>query len=620
MRQLLNRAVLLLIFGVIAFNALSLGGVRLLDQVVSMAVIGVALCLFAVRALSSGRPVSVGGVPGMLLWAFFIYACARHTFVDCEYVSRRELIDVALAASVYFLTVNFAEKPREWRWLVGGVLLLAAAIALYAAYQYLSRSEHVWWSTRPAQYRGRGSGTFMNPNHLAGFLELVLPLGVALTASRRSSWTVRIVAAYCVLVITAGIIVAFSRGGWLAAASGLGFISVWVVLDRRRTWGWRIAIVVSVAILCGLASSTLMMRQRISVAAKELGGDQVSTRLVIWQSARQVWRTSPWWGVGADHFQYRYFAYRDPWLQTNPVRVHNDYLNTLCDYGVAGFGLAFMAVAVLFWQGFGALGRAGREPAANQRGSGDAATLLAGAAAGALALAIHSFLDFNLHIRANLLLGAMVSGLISVGIRESLEITTRSRPKDDSPTGLRRWLCGGLAAVLALGFIWQLSSALPEALALRQFSAATRGSREAREALHRAARIEPANPVTLMKLGDHYRQQSMLGEGDYEALAREALHWYERAMAQTPGSPFPPMNLGMCLDWLGRHDEAGVAFERMIQLDPNGNRAKAMMGWHYFQIEDYSRSREWIQRSLESRHPLDPVAVSYDELLRSRGH
>lgn len=620
MSQFLNRSVLLLIFGVIGYNALAFGGVRLVDQVLSMVMTGLALGLFALRSFISRRWVSAGGIPGLLIFAFFIYACARHTFADTEYASRRELIELALGVALFYLTVNCVEKPVEWRCLIGGLLVVATAAALYASYQYFARAEHVWTSIRPDQYRGRGSGTFVNPNHLAGFLELVLPLGVVLAASSRLSWTKRIVAAYFVLAIIAGIVVTFSRGGWLAAASGLGLIFIWMTLAQRRNFGWMIALLVGVAIICGLVSSTIFMRQRISVAVKEFKGDQVSTRRLIWKSAWEVWGTNPWWGVGADQFQYQYFAYRDPWLQTNPVRVHNDYLNTLCDYGMVGFSLAICAVAVLFGGGFRALGRAWRETAANRRGDGDATNLLAGATAGAVALAIHSFLDFNLHIRANLLLAALVCGLICVGIRKSLETTTGGQSAFHLPTGFRRWLSGALAAAMAIGFIWQLKFAVPEALALRQFSAAEWGSQEAQVALQRAARIEPANPVTMMKLGDHYRQRSMLGEGDYEELGKEAIDWYGRALVQTPLSPYPPMNLGMCLDFLGRHDEARGFFARMIKLDPNGNRAKAMMGWHYFQIEDYARSREWIQSSLESRHPLDPVAINYDEFLRTRGY
>ena len=620
MNQILNRAVLFLIFAAIAYNALAFGGVRLIDQVFSMVMTGLALGLFAIRSLASRRWVSAGGIPGLFIFVFFMYACARHSFADTEYASRRELIEVALGVALFYLTVNCVEKPVEWRCLIGGLLVVATAAALYASYQYFARSEHVWTSIRPDQYRGRGSGTFVNPNHLAGFLELVLPLGVVLSATSRLSWPKRIMAAYCVLAIIAGIVVTFSRGGWLAAASGLGMISIWMTLAQRRKFGWMLAMLLGVAIFCGLVSSTYIMRQRISIAVKEFEGDQVSTRRLIWQSAWEVWGTNPWWGVGADQFQYQYFAYRDPWLQTNPVRVHNDYLNTLCDYGLAGFGLAFIAVVGLFVRAFRGLGRVWRERATNLRDDGDAANLIAGAAAGALTLAIHSFLDFNLHIRANLLLGAFVCGLICVGVRKPLETRTAKQSAFDLPTGFRRWLGGALAAALAIGFIWQLRFAVPEALALRQFSAAEWGSREAQEALQRAARIEPANPVTLMKLGDYYRQRSMLGEGDYEKLGKEAIDWYERAMAQTPVSPYPPMNLGMCLDFLGRHDEARGFFERMIKLDPNGNRAKAMMGWHYFQIEDYARSREWIQRSLESRHPLDTVALNYDTLLRSRGY
>jgi Flp pilus assembly protein TadD len=86
------------------------------------------------------------------------------------------------------------------------------------------------------------------------------------------------------------------------------------------------------------------------------------------------------------------------------------------------------------------------------------------------------------------------------------------------------------------------------------------------------------------------------------------------------GQPLAVQYYGMCLDWLGRHEEAAGQFEEMIRLDPNGKRAMAMMGWHYFQVEDYAKSRQWIKRARELPHAADPVATSYDLFLKARGY
>lgn len=623
MSQILNRAMLLIAFLAVAYNVLSYGGVRLMDQTVTMGLTIVALVLYAWRTIISAAPPRSGGLAGVLILCFLGYAFVRHQFAVTEYVSRRELIDVALGVAMFFLVLNSGERVREVAWLIGGLLVLGAALSLYAGYQYFAKSDLVWTSVRPEIYGGRGSGSFINPNHFAGFLAMILPLGLALSLSARCSWTMRIIWGYCVLVIISGIVLTFSRGGWIAALAGVLALLGWVLVSRRKTIAW--LLLLGMALVMGIAgawvSRSMLLRERARLTQTEFQSWPISTRVLIWKAAVGEWKENPWWGIGADQFQYRYFEHRDPWLQTNPVRVHNDYLNTLCEYGIVGLSLVLFNAAWLFLLSGRLLAGARRDGVEGERREGDRVLLLAGAGSGLVALAFHSVVDFNLHLRGNLLLAALLMGLLTRLVAEARE-KHRDRIEVENRTNGRLMRAGALivAVLLAAGLGWELRRKIPETIALRQVGGHQRGTDAWLDELLVAAAVESGNPETIMKLGDYYRQRSLLGEEDYKEAAESALQWYERAMVLMPASPFPPMGLGMCLDWLGRHDEAGQSFERMIQLDPNGNRAKAMMGWHYFQIEDYAESRKWIQRSLEGRHPLDSVALNYDGLLRSRGH
>jgi len=59
------------------------------------------------------------------------------------------------------------------------------------------------------------------------------------------------------------------------------------------------------------------------------------------------------------------------------------------------------------------------------------------------------------------------------------------------------------------------------------------------------------------------------------------------------------MRIGMCLDWLGRHNEAAPYFEKALNLDPNDYYTMAHQGWHFFQTGDYGRAKEWFERSVK---------------------
>ena len=76
------------------------------------------------------------------------------------------------------------------------MLMGGTGIAIYGLVQVIAGSESVWHFTRPSQYTGRGSGTFINPNHFAGFLGMLLPLCLASVLTGRISQPMRILLGY----------------------------------------------------------------------------------------------------------------------------------------------------------------------------------------------------------------------------------------------------------------------------------------------------------------------------------------------------------------------------------------------------------------------------------------
>src|SRR6266699_6527820 len=106
------------------------------------------------------------------------------------------------------------------------------AIASYAVYQFLKDSTRVWHVF--TGYEHRASGTYICPNHLGGFLELLLPLGLAYTLAGRLKPVGKVFLGYAALVILAGIAATVSRGTWLA--SGLALLLFFGVLLFHRAY------------------------------------------------------------------------------------------------------------------------------------------------------------------------------------------------------------------------------------------------------------------------------------------------------------------------------------------------------------------------------------------------
>src|SRR6185369_2106870 len=106
-------------------------------------------------------------------------------------------------------------------------------------------------------------------------------------------------------------------------------------------------------------------------------------------------------------------------------------------------------------------------------------------------------------------------------------------------------------------------------------------------ALEKAFAVEPMNFETAHALGEAFRTQSWRGGEDYRDWAKKALDWFERGILINPHDQRNFTGCGLCQDWIGEHEKAGVSFERAVELVPNGAFVVAHMGWHYVQLEDY---------------------------------
>jgi hypothetical protein len=406
----------------------------------------------------------------------------------------------------------------------------------------------------------------------------------------------------------AALAVTFSRGGWVAAAAGL--LVLLVILFRHRNHRLPALVLLFTLLVGGTIFVTKYLETTTSYAERiKNPGTFVhldwEMRRDMWGAAEQMWQDHFWWGAGPGHYDYRFREYRPESMQMRPLWVHNDYLNLLADWGTVG-GVVVLAGMVVFGAGLIKTWKYVR-PRENDfgHGLGNRSAFFLGASAGLLALAVHSVVDFNLHIPANALLGLTWLALLSSNLRFATE---------------RHWLTSGLpiktlmtlALVAGVGYLscqeWRLGREqlwLLRAHQLPDFSSARTA------ALIRAFAAEPMNFETAYNIGEGYRTQSFKGGSDYEDLARMAMEWYARGMKLDRYDGYDYLRYGMCLDWLGRHVEAGPYFSRAEALDPNGNYTVANVGWHYVQVEDYAAARSWLARSMRLHWQDNVIGRSY---------
>jgi O-antigen ligase len=619
MDRIFERGILALVLAILIFAPLAMGAVGAPTTVcpweflVVQALIAAVMFLWGIRvALTPG--IKLHWPP--LCWpvlAFALYAVARYLTADIEYMARFEMIQTLLYAFLFLAIVNNLTSRECPQVISLALVILAAGVSCYAIWQFMTHSNRVWNEISP--YPGRASGTYISPNNLSCFLELIMPMTLAFLLAGRLKPLTRVWLCYALLTMGVALGMTFSRGGWVAASAGILAVLAMLLCHRKHRLT---AFIGLVALSAGLAlfvtsylSHTIAYIQRAEGLERE-NKINMEDRAELWTAAKQMWADHFWFGVGPAHYDYRFGQYRPDNIQARPDRAHNDYLNLMADWGTIG-GIIVAAGMLTFGVG---LARTWKAVSPDERelgrGMSNRFAFFVGASAALLALAVHSIIDFNLHIPANALIGVVCLAILAGQLR----LTVGNHKVKGGLIGrivVILVLAAGIAYFGLQGYrrgqesVWQVRAQDMDLPFLERASL-----------LERAFAVEPQNFQTAYDIAELYRLQSFQGGEDYETLANTAMKWYALGKKLDRFDGYYDLGYGMCLDWLDRHDDAEAYYSRAETLDPNNYFIVANIGWHYVQSGDYAAARVWLLRSTRLEFDVNPIAFSYWDIVQDR--
>jgi O-antigen ligase len=195
--------------------------------------------------------------------------------------------------------------------------------------------------------------------------------------------------------------------GFLDALCILFVIAVLTVGPRvpARKWRWYSFAAIGVAILLMLVffpPGQLIARFADISSAGQISAD---TRLNFWKETFPLIKEFRWFGTGLGGFESPFLKYQ---ATANGYRVqfaHNDYLQYLAELGFIGFALLSVILIGIVVEIFRGILKLGEE---------DRRLLVIACGSAFLAIALHSFVDFNLYIPANATTLAWIGGIASL--------------------------------------------------------------------------------------------------------------------------------------------------------------------------------------------------------------
>ena len=306
-----------------------------------------ALVLVVVEHAGRRVPIHWDGVRGAALAGFLLWAAASHLWSLDRTVTDGWLVNLVKVALAWLLVVNLATTPRRLAilclCLIGGSTVTSVGgILRYFSGDELSQGFRTLWL-----------GVYGDPNYLAEYLALIVPIAAAFIARRGSSAGVRLLCIVAVILAVTCIVLTFSRGGFLGLVAG-GL--VWAIRERAQRTK---ALLLSAALAVGVAIFAPATLWERTDTLEEFQQDQSALgRVYAWHVASAVNLDHPLRGVGGGAFREAWPIYAPPEVREHPLVAHNIFLDTLGELGWVGFFL-FLTFA---GSATGAVFRAGSDP------------------------------------------------------------------------------------------------------------------------------------------------------------------------------------------------------------------------------------------------------------------
>jgi O-antigen ligase len=607
-REVIGEWTLILgLMGTLVWTTLCLGGYLPQTMVVTSTMIfGLTVlgCLLWLRGNNAFNPAALLPVP-FLLWALASVAW----IAPARWLAWREWLLWLQMWLVFVLVLHFGRGRKLTGLILIGLIGLGLTGVGLAAYQrFVNPAWIMLGRTQAEQFFHRSAGMFGVPNSLAGLLELMIPVGLTTLFSRRVRPEARIVSGWLALLFIFGLGLTGSRGGWLALSLAL---LLWPLLGAGQWWRRIVGAGVVLLVLVGAIAALLQFSENARARLTPLMDGQVeASRPVFWKIGYEIWRDHPVVGGGAGSYSVLFEHYQPRGFPTQPLWAHNDYINTLSDYGVIGFALWAGAGSWLGWSGWRAVRRA-RETGANNPDFFSSATWRLGLLLGLLAFAFHLAVDFHTKIPALALAAAVGAGLL-----------LRIDPGSRSTTASRRWLMT-VPAAGAVGLVIWVARPLYRAESFRYDSRrwidrqAASGATDLRAGLPQAkANFERAVAVDSSN-GQAWADLSyaiMLGwrdgsPGELNALGEKAEAAARRAVALCPVDAEFQIRLGVALDAQTKLAAGEPFFRRAIELAPNSPVAWYHYAYHLQWLRDRRAEALVAVETCLSLDPSNSAAV-----------
>jgi probable O-glycosylation ligase (exosortase A-associated) len=263
------------------------------------------------------------------------------------------LLDTFLKIVIIFvLMINLLNSKSRLRSMMKLSVVCGSALALFAIISYVNGNFLIQNRQSTGRVMGIVQGMFGNPNDLALSLNVLLPLAVAFALCARG-WQ-RLFYFVCTAMLTVGVVVTFSRGGFLGLVAA-GLVLLWKLGRRNRGLAVLAFVLATGFFLAVMPAGYSNRLTTIFSMEEDLTGSSQARRELL-NRATEVASNHLLIGVGMGNFHI--YSIREQ-------VAHNSYLEIAAELGLIGL----LAYLILILSPLRSLRRLEGETRNHQRGT-----------------------------------------------------------------------------------------------------------------------------------------------------------------------------------------------------------------------------------------------------------
>ncbi len=527
------------------------------------------------------------------------------------------LISYSLLYFAFVSNINKQQTIKILKTLIASTLI----VLIYAILQKAGIDKNIWIQ----DVQSRVFSTFGQPNWLAAFLVLILPIIVVLSFKEPKKQKY-----YLDLSLICFLVILFTK-----SRSGLiGFVFANTIFWARTriqlknlikprliiTYHVLLALIALVVgspwtpSVADLFQRKNTIKETKTTTSLESGGTESGKiRKIVWKGAIEIWKSKPILGTGPETFALSYFKFKPKEHNLTSEwdfvynKAHNEYLNYLANTGVVGFlsYLLFLAVSLF----------------AIAQNTKKENILKNGLLSGYLGFLVTNFFGFSVVV-TNLLLFLFPAFAITLE-KEKENKNQRVHSKNNSFLSIILLISTTLLVYQVIKY-WQADIAYNQGKNLNK----NKNYIEAKNKLAKAIKKNPHQPIYYEETSRSNIGMALVAyEQNKESLvnqfANDALNQINIAIKMSPNNFFFRKTYSSIIIQLSLidpkyQDEAEKALTHLLELAPTDPKIYYNLGLLYARKGEWEKSKEMLLKSIDLKpnykEPRLAIASVYSKL------